>query len=367
MKQIIRSMLGSRTFKLILQTILVTLIISIFILKFREVSINFIDPIHLNPQHEPRSKMPIYNNYHYDIVSNPELLLFTTMFKSAEKDPVSNIILKLWNSWRPTIQPLVFTSDDAMKRDAMKFGWPHLPEGPKNPACLGPPLFPNMFIDTMKNYNATFYGFSNGDMVYDDGLHLTFNALLKNKTLLDKPLLITGTRIDLDFEKYGRLLRTPEDARLLVPFGMKRNFAMDYWITTKTFPWTDVLPLTVGKPMFGRWTLAFAMENKDVIMIDTSKTINSLHLTTMDGNFSSWVKPGNECNVNVVKYGSPQIKLMQLGRPECAEIETYWNNGHVSIRERKPSEQLCKAYYNPNLKQVWMNYWDDPNHKKHGN
>ena len=358
------SLMGSLNFKLMFKTFLVLLMLSIFIIRLNEFSLKATNPVLVKKLSVPISTLEKHAKSNTNKTRNPDLLLFTTMFKSTEKDPVTNKVLQLWNSWLPSVQPLVFTSDNEMIEDARKFDWPHLPEGPKNPNCLGPPLFPNMYIEAMKKYNATFYGYSNADMVYDDGLIPTLNALLKNKSLIAKPLLITGTRIDLDFQKYGPLVRSSDGVELLVSLGVKRNFAMDYWITTKAFPWTDVLPLSAGKPMFGRWTLAFAMENKDIIMIDTTKTINSLHLTTMDGNYSSWIKPGNDCNVDIVKNGTPQIKLMQLGRPECAELETYWDNGEVNIRERKPSELLCKAYYNPNMKQVWSRFWDDPNHKK---
>ena len=364
MNQNLNTLLGSLSFTLMFKTFLVLLIICLFIGRFNDVTTR---SVYVNRYAEQRSPLLIRDKINTNIASNitrnPDLLLFTTMFKSNEKDPVTNKVFTLWNSWRPAIQPLVFASDE-MREDARKFDWPILPEGPKNPKCLGPPLFPNMYIEAMKYYNATFYGYSNADMVYDDGLIHTFNALLKNKTLLAKPLLITGTRIDFDFEKYGRLIISSKDVELLAPQGEQRRYAMDYWITTKTFPWKDVIPLSAGKPMFGRWTLAFAMEHKDIIMIDTSKTINSLHLSTKDGNRSSWEKPGNDCNVDIVKNGTPQIKLMQLGRPECAELETYWDKNSVGIRERKPSEVLCKAYYNPDMKQGWNNFWDDPNHKR---
>lgn len=73
--------------------------------------------------------------------------------------------MDFWDSWRPAIRPLVFTSDDDVMKDVTAHGWPSLPET-KNPDCFGPPLFPNMFIDAIQNYKATFYGFANADMAF---------------------------------------------------------------------------------------------------------------------------------------------------------------------------------------------------------
>ena len=285
---------------------------------------------------------------------SPELILFTTMYISTEKDAVLNLVLDMWKSWKPSIKPLMFASDSDVIANALRCDWPTLPEPRKNPACFGPPLFPNMFIDTMRNYNAKFYGFANADILFDDGLAHTVTALSKIKSLIDKPVFIIGKRIIFDFMKYGHLLSKPEDVSALKHLGEEIHWSSDYWITTRSFPWTELLPLTVGRPFFDRWTMAYAIENENITVIDTSATIKAMHMTTQDGNFSSWLKPGNDCNVNIIMDGLPKVEQMGVGRPECASFETYWDDGEVKLRDREPSRTECKPFYVPQKRQVWF-------------
>ena len=289
-----------------------------------------------------------------DPVESPELILFTTMYKSTEKEKVSDLVLDLWKSWRPAIQPLVFTSDSDVITNIIQHGWPSLPEPRKNPACFGPPLFPNMFIDAMHYYNSTFYGFANADIVFDNGLAHTIKALSRNKSLINKPVLIIGKRIIFDFLKYGHLLSKPDDVSVLKDLGEEIHWSSDYWITTGSFPWGKLLPLTVGRPFFDRWTMAYAVENDNITVIDTSATIKAMHMTTQDGNISSWLKPGNDCNVKLIMDGLPKVKEMGVGRPECASLETYWEDREVRLRGREPSRTECKPFYIPHKRQVWF-------------
>ena len=287
-------------------------------------------------------------------LETPDLILFTTMFKSTEKDEVTNLVLDMWKSWKPTVQPLMFASDIEVIGNSLQHDWPTLPEPRKNPACFGPPLFPDMFIETMRNYKATFYGFANADIVFDDGLAHTVKALSEIKSLVEKPVFIIGKRIIFDYMKYGHLLRKPEDVYALKHLGEEIHWSSDYWITTRSFPWSEMLPLTVGRPFFDRWTMAYANENENITVIDTSATIKAMHMTTQDGNFSSWLKPGNDCNVNLIMEGFPKVDQMGMGRPECASLETYWEDGEVKLREREPSLTECRPYYVPQKKQVWF-------------
>lgn len=282
-----------------------------------------------------------------------DLLLFSSWGKSAEKEAVNKVILNLWNSWRPTIKPLVFSSDNDVIVDAMTNDWPSLPES-KNPECVGPPLFPKMFIDAMENYNSTFYGFANADIAFGKGLLATITALSRNQTLVSSPHLLVGKRTYFNFEKYGRLLRTPDEIKILQGLGEQIHWSSDYFITTKSFPWPEVIPLSIGRPLFCRWIIAYAIQN-NIPVIDTSKTIEALHLTTKDGNRSSWDKPGIHCNKNIIQYSFPKVEML-LGRVECTKWETFWHKGLINIRQRRVSEIECPAVYKPDMQSVWYRF-----------
>ena len=283
-----------------------------------------------------------------------DLLLFSSWGKSPEKDSVTRIILKLWNSWKPTIKPLVFASDNDVIVDAMNHGWPSLSET-KNPECFGPPVFPKMFIDAMGAYNSTFYGFANADIAFGKGLLATIKALSENSTLVNTPCLIIGKRTYFNFERYGRLLKTPDEVKILMGLGELIHWSSDYFITTRSFPWPEVIPLSIGRPLFCRWIIAYALQN-NIQVIDASRTIEALHLTTKDGNRSSFLdKPGIHCNKNIISYSFPKVEML-LGRVECVEWQTLWQQGKIGIQHRKPSEVECPAHYKPDMKSVWFNF-----------
>lgn len=346
--QVFINMPGQRCFMWMIRTLFVFFVIALFFMgsEYRVVHDVVKDTVvYVESLPERLTRSQDFGDDKYS-----ELLLFSTWNKSPEKDPVIRILLNLWNSWKPTIKPLLFSSDSDVIVDAIKQGWPYLPES-KNPECQGPPLFQKMFIDAIQNFNSTFYGYANADIAFGKGLLQTITTLSKNKSLTVGPCLLIGKRTYFNFEKYGRLLRTPDEIKILMGLGEQIHWSSDYFITTKTFPWPEVVPLSVGRPLFCRWIIAYALQN-NIPVIDTSKTVEALHLTTKDGNRSSWDKPGIHCNRDIIQYSYPKVDML-LGRVECTEWETYWHDGNIHIRRRRVKEQECPAFYKPDMQSVW--------------
>jgi len=86
-----------------------------------------------------------------------------------------------------------------------------------------------MFREARNRYNSTFYGYSNGDVLYDSGLIQTLNACERTLARL-KQILIVGQRHN--FNPGGRELYRPGDVRR-VALGegqLFRTDAEDYFI-----------------------------------------------------------------------------------------------------------------------------------------
>ncbi|ESO03407.1 hypothetical protein HELRODRAFT_173704 [Helobdella robusta] len=151
----------------------------------------------------------------------PLLIIFTT-FKddshSTHHKLAHRIITKNWISFGlEYIKPVLFTNsslapkfynrDTVPKPETLPFeaslaeialshGWDLLPIPAAN--SHGTPYLKPMVKEIFKNYNATFYGFANGDLLFDETLTRSLNFI---KSYLKHPLennaMLIGRRIDV--------------------------------------------------------------------------------------------------------------------------------------------------------------------------
>ena len=95
------------------------------------------------------------------------------------------------------MQPVLFSSNFTRQFDsiARQLGW-HVYQIPRV-NDHGTPYISDMLNVIMKNdtYNSVFYGFANGDILFDTSLSETLKALASQQnSLLQPPVLVTGKR-----------------------------------------------------------------------------------------------------------------------------------------------------------------------------
>ena len=293
---------------------------------------------------------------------NISMLLFSSWTRqggTVSKGRVYRNIIRNWNSFQPAIQPLVFTSDHDVFEEAFQNQWMALPEK-SNRKCAGPPLLPHMFVDAkMRVDDAFLYGFSNADILFSDNLLRTIKFLETSPDLRNKSFMVIGRRTNFDFHLHAAEFISKDDIDKLVSQTEQVQKSSDYFFTTKDFPWDKVAPLSIGRPAFCRWVMSYA-HKIGAIVIDATITISALHLTTEDGNKSSWHLVGNgvHCNEDVIE-SFPEKVILGLGWVECATYETYFDDkGEVKLRTRTVQDPECPKPYKADQKPVthdWRN------------
>ena len=269
------------------------------------------------------------------------IVLFSSWSYSAEKLKVHQALLRLWSSWLlSSVHPLMITDDTKARKMALASNWSVLPVTKKINACKGPPVLPNMFLDTMNVFEALFYGYANADIIFGDGLVQTLKFLRNIYRWSESPLLIVGRRYNFDFTHYSVQLNNSQQVKSLLKRGQLVIRSTDYFFTNKAFPWKQIPWVTIGRPFIVRAVIGYAIKHHFDI-IDATKTIESVHLTTEDGIYASWNKPGKNCNRHLLIKQRQKLPL-GVGHCECAKLETARDNkGFIRLRSRKPSRKLC--------------------------
>lgn len=276
-----------------------------------------------------------------DFTKKPLMMLFSSWVSSPEKARVQGVVRRLWNAFS-SVKPVVLTTDEQVQKECTLAGWHAQNVSSVDAGCHGPPVLAKMFTDVVKKHQAYFYGFSNADIIFGDGLEKTVKFLYYHfnhwKT---KPVLVVGRRHNVDFIKHANFtLDRPADVKRMAEEGTLVMRSTDYFFSNKLFPWIRAPQVSIGRPFVVRAIIGWALQ-RGFDVIDATKTIESVHLTTEDGIFASWHKNGTMCNQRVLLAQRWKIPL-PYGHCECARLETYKGvNGTIQMRHRPMSRRIC--------------------------
>ncbi|XP_045164919.2 uncharacterized protein LOC123528912 [Mercenaria mercenaria] len=276
-----------------------------------------------------------------DFTTKPLMVLFSSWVSSSEKAKVHSILRRLWNAW-PSIKPVVLTKDSVVQKECRNAGWGVQTVTDSDSRCYGPPVLSTMFTDVFKRHDAYFYGYSNADIIFGDGLEKTMSFLYNYfSPWKTKPVLVVGRRHNVNFVKYANFtLNTPHDVDQLTKMGTLVIRSTDYFFTNRHFPWGKAPKVTIGRPFVVRAIIGWALQ-RGYYVIDATNTIQSVHLTTQDGVFASWHKKGVMCNQRVLGALRWSIPV-SIGHCECARLETFkGKNNTIKLRHRPPNRKLC--------------------------
>ena len=122
---------------------------------------------------------------------------FTTFKDDARRRAINLITLHNWARFIPLMQPVLFSSNFTRHFDsiARQLGW-HVYQIPRV-NDHGTPYISDMLgvIMNKDTHNSTFYGFANGDILFDTTLSETLKALANRQRALPRaPILVTGQR-----------------------------------------------------------------------------------------------------------------------------------------------------------------------------
>ncbi|KAL3860536.1 hypothetical protein ACJMK2_010652 [Sinanodonta woodiana] len=108
--------------------------------------------------------------------------------------------------------------------------------------------------------------------------------------------------------------------------------AEDYFITSPSYPWSDIPEVVIGRTAYDNWLVLNARKQKHQV-IDATSTILAVHQTTKHGNFEGMGKKNGNYNHDLL---SSRYKGLQygLGITVCTEYQTTINAENISITSR---------------------------------
>ena len=284
------------------------------------------------------SKTPVYKNSMAFTMLNANatlLTLFTTWQTSLEKTICHNNTVKNWNLLKPFVQPILFTNENDLSTQVAAMGWTVLPVSKTG---RGVPVLKNMYLDTIKVFNSTFYAYANGDILFTDTLIITLLTVLTSNLNKSKPLMMVGRRTNMDnvtaFEARDQLTITKAAevrGTLFSPWGE------DYFITMKNYPWKDIPDVIVGRRAYDNWLVLDA--RKRGYVIDATETILAVHQTTYRGNYEGHSHRDRDYNHNLLVRTFRRLHYA-AGKTSCAELITRYNSTHApQIQWRNPGKE----------------------------
>ena len=181
--------------------------------------------------------------------TEPILTLFTTFSPSEKKRQIYTNTLKIWNLLRPLVTPVLFCPDvqceNYWKPQTEKFSWKlHIASNVSESDNI--PLLKYMFMDVIAKYKSTFYGFSNGDILFDETLLKTLSALTKY-THDGEKMLIVGKRSNYLW-KEEKIVNFKMVKNILKKSKLFSYWAEDYFFYTReAVDWSKAPNMVPGK------------------------------------------------------------------------------------------------------------------------
>ena len=256
-----------------------------------------------------------------DATLKPPLLCIFTTFKPVDyKTLVYQNVLRNWILLSPRrIRPVLFIPS------ADRWLFSRVPDGDQSPlnrtigdlaSSLGwlvvvpprvndhkVPHLKEMFFYVEKLYpDCLFYGYANGDVLFNDGLVRSLEAVAEVLGPLRRTLIVgKRTNVVLDAREIylpcdvERLAKT--EGRLFI------SDAQDYFFMTPQFPWSYIPDVVVGRPGYDNFLVATAIR-KGVSVVDATRSLVALHQTDKDGNFAGHNRNNSDRNFNIRAMGS---------------------------------------------------------------
>ncbi len=286
----------------------------------------------------------------YPNCPRPVLTLFTSFKFSLNKTDIYQRTLKNWAELRPFVQPIYFkvTNEESNKNllnEARQLGWmiEDMNELGVNSTL---PVFKSIFLKGMQLTKSAFYGFSNGDILFLDGLIETLCFL--HEEIPWTRFLLTARRINLNstfllpsVTKTRMLDLVRQNGRQFIP-----NAIDLFIVSANSYSWENVPPFVIGRITYDNWLLANALLN-NISVVDVTRTVPLLHQTDNDGNNAARVKSKNVFdqlrNINLVA----DKDALNLGRVTCAPYITMWDafKKPVLMHGDLTADKLCVKYF----------------------
>ena len=244
-----------------------------------------------------------------NLQKNDKLLVIFTSFKNnPNKSEIHQEVINNWLSLGNDIQPVFFynQSNPMMWESlALHKGWIGIPLGKTNK--YGTPMLKDFYATITNRIKSQFYGYCNGDILFDNGLRNTLKQILIHKKILNNSALVIGRRTNIEYQDYHTFkLSNPNYTKSLHQIANSKGilfteWAEDYFFVylPQHFPWDDIKDIVIGRPGYDNYLVSEAIK-QNVSVIDTTNTILAAHLTGIDGNHAGVLNIDKEYNLELI-------------------------------------------------------------------
>lgn len=260
----------------------------------------------------------------------PLLTLFTTWPTKKDKFLVHNSTINNWEALSPFVNPVLFTDEPGLAAEAKSRGWNVLPV---TKTAVGIPILKYMYLQAMSKFKSKFYAYSNGDILFTDGLVATLLSALSFKVDYSVPMMMVGQRTNVQYVTAQEASTFDNVAKAGKRGKLFTTFAEDYFITTPNYPWKDCAEVVIGRRAYDNWLVLYARKRKH-ITIDGTKTILAVHQTTKAGNHEGHHQPNGNYNDRLLSRKWRGINY-GAGLTSCTSYFTQLNsNGEPDLVTR---------------------------------
>ena len=213
------------------------------------------------------------------------------------------------------------------------------------------PVLKSMYLSAFNNTDAYFYGFANGDILFDNGLKNTLTKIKEVRNVIGSSLLF-GIRRNYNMVaavKNGSLpvLWKVDDVNQLGNNKYSTLFieaSADYFIVTGDFPFNLFKPVVTSRLAFDTYFSAFA-QKRNVTTIDGTHAITALHQTDNKGNFESQHRPikKEDFNYNVGMIGHSFDHSKGYAKNAIYQAQLNEMTGNVILRCKNNCKQKIKV------------------------
>ena len=139
-------------------------------------------------------------------------------------------------------------------------------------------------------YTADFYGFSNGDILFNDGLKSTLQGV-KNYFSVLGPSLVVGQRKNYYMSHQKNTTMDLYKKEIVTEIGRTdaHYFTLDaedfFFLSHHGFQWDLVKDIVIGRPGYDNY-FVYVTRTNNVSLIDATHTLLALHQTGADGKFA---------------------------------------------------------------------------------
>ena len=269
---------------------------------------------------------------HTPTKSTPLLTLFTTFIDEPKKNYIHTNTLMNWAVFGTNVTRILFmnvtTSNISNLAKRNKFLVKDMPR--MNP--YGTPFLKDMYLAAAKQSKSRFYAYCNSDILFDESLLQTLEAI-STQMNSTKPLLATGPRRNLDMKHTHHVpFYTTENVyKVGHKFGkvFRKDSADCFFIMNMhVFPWHQIKDVVVGRLRYDSHIIQQCNKGH-VDVVDVTKTLLMLHQTGHDGNFASTQAKG--------KWYNSEIIGRMTGRSVWITTSRYYTANHktgIQVKKR---------------------------------